>query len=191
MLRHEGTVVIHTAHLLLRPFMTGDAPAMFRNWTSDPMVTRYLSWQPHDSLAHTEKVLSDWLRCYGSDSYYHWGIAYEGELVGAISVVRWNEANEEAELGYCLSRRFWGRGIMTEALQRVMRYLFDTVGFHRIVAKHAVANGASGRVMRKAGLRFEGIHAEAYKQAEGSYLDLAQYAAVSGVWHHEGRKNSA
>lgn len=191
MLKHQGSVMIHTRRLILRPFMAGDAPAMYSNWTSDPLVTRYLTWQPHESLQHTQMILKGWLNCYASDSYYHWGITLNGELIGAISVVRWNETNEEAELGYCLSRRFWDQGIMTEAVQSVMRYLFDTVGFHRIVLKHVVDNAASGRVMQKAGLRLEGIHKEAHKQGEGRFLDVAQYAALSGTWQKDGRKDQA
>ena len=40
---HQGTKVLETERLLLRPFRAEDAEAMFRNWASDPEVTRYLT----------------------------------------------------------------------------------------------------------------------------------------------------
>lgn len=189
MISHQGTVPIHTRRLLLRPFMPGDEGAIFGNWANDPEVCRHLAWLPHENIQYTREMLDSWLRRYGSDSYYHWGISLEGQLIGAISIVRWHEQNEEAELGYCLGRAYWSQGIMTEALQAVMRFLFETVGFHRIVLKHAAENPASGRVMQKAGLTYEGLHIQAHKRPDGSFSDMAQYAAINGQWQAGRRTN--
>ncbi len=64
----------------------------------------------------------------------------------------------------------------------VMRFLFAEVGFRRLTLRHATNNPASGRVMEKAGLRFEGVQRQAYPEKEGGFTDLALYAALKEEW---------
>jgi len=80
-----------------------------------------------------------------------------GKVIGNISVVKLNESAESADMGYCMSRSYWGNGLMPEALKAVMDYLFDEVGLNRVAACHDVNNPKSGRVMEKAGMKQEGI----------------------------------
>lgn len=182
MLNHQGTAVLKRGNLVLRPYITGDETAMFRNWASDEEVCRYLTWTPHADADQTRALVQDWASSYMSDCFYHWGITLDGELIGDIAVVRWSEANREAEIGYCLGRAWWGQGIMTRALKAVMHYLFDTVGFHRITLRHEAGNPASGRVMQKAGLRYEGTLAEATRRRDGTFCDLCVYGALKHTW---------
>ena len=55
-MRHTGTITLETPRLILRRFAAGDAAAMYRNWASDPEVTRFLTWPPHESLAVSEHL---------------------------------------------------------------------------------------------------------------------------------------
>ena len=154
-----GTQTIQTHRLTLRPFRIEDAKDMYRNWASDPEVTRFLTWPTHTGEDITRMVLNDWISKYGDGDFFNWAIAWRetGSVIGNIAVVHLEEAIRTAEIGYCMSRAFWGRGIMPEALRAVMDYLFDTVGVNRIAACHDVRNAKSGRVMEKAGMRKEGI----------------------------------
>jgi ribosomal-protein-alanine N-acetyltransferase len=190
MLTHQGTAVLHTKNLLLRPYLKGDEQAMYQNWAADEEVCRYLTWAPHESLESTRQIVSEWASCYGSDTFYHWGITLDGLLIGDIAVVNWNEASEWAEIGYCLGRPWWGQGIMTEALQSVMRYLFESVGFHRISLRHLAQNTASGRVMQKAGLQYEGTMRDAIKHRDGRFADLCLYGALNGEWQAAQRRTT-
>ena len=70
MLSHQGTVLIETPRLLLRPFVIEDAAAMLQNWASDPEVTKYLTWPPHENLEVTKSVLASWVESYEKDDYY-------------------------------------------------------------------------------------------------------------------------
>ena len=171
-----GTQRIDTHRLVLRPFRLEDAEAMYRNWASDPEVTRYLTWPAHASVDGTRAVLNSWIQHYGEGSFFNWGIEWKetGEVIGSIAVVRLNGNTEAAEIGYCLGRTFWGRGIMPEALRAVMAYLFDTVGLNRVAACHDVNNPRSGRVMEKAGMRREGILRGAGRNNQG---------ICDEVWH--------
>jgi len=64
MLVHKGTQTIETPRLILRRFTPYDAPAMFRNWASDPEVTKYLTWPTHQNMNVTASVLQDWVNSY-------------------------------------------------------------------------------------------------------------------------------
>ena len=60
MLTHKGTVTLETPRLILRRAEPADAPAMFRNWATDPEVTKYLTWPPHGNIAITRSLLERW-----------------------------------------------------------------------------------------------------------------------------------
>ena len=158
-LQHKGTEEIATKRLLLRRLDVSDASAMFHNWASDPEVTRYLMWRPHDSVESTMQLLGIWEGNYAKVNTYLWGIEYvpEHKLIGTISLVDSNELCERAEIGYCLARSYWGRGIMPEALAAVIDFCFDQVGYHRLAIVHNVANPASGKVAAKVGMVQEGL----------------------------------
>ena len=154
-----GTRTLETHRLLLRRFRMEDAPDMFRNWASDPEVTRFLTWPAHRSVDVSRAVLGSWIPRYVEGGFFSWAIVWKetGSVIGSIAIVRLDEDRETADLGYCLGRAFWGRGIMPEALRAVMDYLFDTVGVNRVAACHDVNNPRSGRVMEKAGMKVEGV----------------------------------
>lgn len=154
-----GTQRIETQRLILRRFKIEDAEDMYNNWASDPEVIRYLTWPVHSSVQITRSLLIDWVSRYEDGGCFNWVMEYKetGRAIGNISVVKLNEETEAADMGYCMSRAFWGQGLMPEALEAVMGYLFDVVGLNRIAACHDVNNPKSGRVMEKAGMHQEGI----------------------------------
>ena len=176
-----GTQRIETHRLVLRPFDVDDAEDMFTNWASDPEVTRFLTWPPHQNVDGTRWLLGQWTSHYDDGAYFQWAIEWKetGAVIGSIAVVKLEEAIESAEIGYCLGRAFWGRGIMPEALRAVMDYLFDTVGLNRVWAGHDVNNPKSGRVMEKAGMKKEGILRASGVNNQG-IRDVAIWAALRG-----------
>ena len=183
MLTHKGTQTIETARLILRRTRPEDAEAMFRNWASDPEVTKFLTWPTHSSITVSEMVIGSWIQAYEKDSYYQWMIVLKelGEPIGSISVVRQNERVEEVEIGYCIGRRWWHRGITTEALSAVIAYLFEKVGVNRIAARHDPNNPHSGGVMRKCGMKYEGTNRACDRNNQG-ICDAAQYAILRNEW---------
>ena len=178
-MNRTGTRTIETHRLTLRPYRLEDAEEMYANWASDPEVTRFLTWPTHSDVEITRRVLTDWISRYEDGGFFNWAIVLKetGEVIGNIAVVRLEEAIEEAEIGYCLGRAFWGRGIMPEALRAVIDYLFDTVCVNRIMAGHDVNNPKSGRVMEKAGLKAEGIRRGGGKNNQG-ICDLCIHALL-------------
>ena len=183
MLTHKGTQTIETPRLTLRRAVCEDAEPMFRNWASDPEVTKYLTWPTYEKVETAHQILDLWASEYEKPNYYQWMIVLKelGEPIGSISVVRQNDRVEEAEIGYCIGSPWWHRGIVSEALAAVIEYLFTEVGMNRVAARHDPNNPHSGGVMRKCGMKYEGTHRACDRNNQG-ICDAAQYAILRSEW---------
>lgn len=179
MLKHKGTQPIETNRLILRRAVREDAEPMFRNWASDPEVTKFLTWPTYEKVETAHQILDQWVREYEKPDCYQWMIVLKelGEPIGSISVVRRNDRVEEAEIGYCIGSHWWHRGIMSEALNAVIDYLFTEVGMNRVAARHDPNNPHSGAVMRKCGMIYEGTRRAGDRNNQG-ICDAAQYAIL-------------
>ncbi len=188
MIRHKGTQALETKRLILRRATLDDAEAMFHNWASDPKVTKYLTWPTHANVAITQAVLQDWVTCYARQDYYQWMIIlkeFDTCPIGSISVVSLDDSQATAEIGYCIGQPWWHQGIMSEALAAVIDYLFEQVGILHVKAKHDTNNPYSGAVMRKCGMRYQGIQLQAGTNNQGP-CDIATYLIAN---HKNTQKN--
>ena len=183
MLTHKGTQTIETERLILRRAVREDAEAMFRNWASDPEVTRFLTWPAYENVEAARFRLDIWVRGYENANFYQWMIVPKelGEPIGSISAVHQREDIGEAELGYCIGRNWWHKGIVSEALTAVIKYFFAEVGMNRIFARHDPENPHSGRVMRKCGMKYEGTSRASDRNNQG-ICDMDQYAILRAEW---------
>lgn len=183
MLMHKGTQTIETSRLILRKAIRGDAEPMFRNWASDSEVTKYLTWPTYEKVETAYPILEMWINEYEKPNFYQWMIVPKelGEPIGSISVVRQRDDIGEAEIGYCIGRRWWHKGIMTEALTAVVDYLFAEVGMNRLTARHDPNNPHSGAVMRKCGMQYEGTARASDRNNQG-ICDAAHYTILRSDW---------
>ena len=181
-MKHAGTQRIETDRLIIRRFELNDAEMMFRNWTNDSIVTRYMRWQAHETVETTKEVLQHWVDGYKDNNCYHWGICFkEGEIIGSIGIFVTSEHDFSAEAGYCIGRKWWSQGVVSEALKAVLNYMFTHTDIERIGAYHAVENPASGRVMEKAGMKFEGLVKHQFRNNYGFY-DCNLYGIIRKMW---------
>ncbi|WP_296628585.1 GNAT family N-acetyltransferase [uncultured Negativibacillus sp.] len=184
-LHHVGTRTLTTERLTLRPFTPNDAQAMFDNWASDPEVTRFLMWPTHLSVDTTRTILESWLPLYQDSNYYHWVITLDAIPIGTVGLFILNEKAGVGDLGYCLGKRWWKQGIMSETLQAVIDFAFGTVGFNRIQAYHSLDNPGSGGVMRKCGMSYEGRMRQKYLSTRGVLEDCDLYAILKADWEQQ------
>lgn len=157
-MQHKGTLRLETERLILRAFRAEDAAEMFKNWAGDAEATLYVSWPPHQEEAQSLAFIQQHLEQYKDPSHYEWAIYHKesAQVIGSLGAMQPNERTGCVELGYIISRPFWGQGITTEAARAVIRFLFEQVGVLRIQAKFDPQNAASGQVMRKCGMQYEG-----------------------------------
>lgn len=181
MINHVGTCELKTERLLLRRFKRDDATMVFNNWTSDEEVTRYVAWPTHRQIKTTIHVLTEWERAYQNLKTYQWAIVLNdtSEVIGSISlfnIVSLCQKDEVVcEFGYCLSRKYWNQGMMTEASFAVLSFAFEVVGFSRVKARHDVLNSASGRVMQKLGMKYERLLKNACQNGKRQWIDCDIY----------------
>jgi [ribosomal protein S5]-alanine N-acetyltransferase len=84
----------------------------------------------------------------------------------------------------------WGRGYATEAAREAVRYAFADLDLHRVHAAHFRSNPASGRVMQKVGMSYEGTLREHHKKW-GEYEDRVEYGLLARDWHKIERRQPA
>ena len=142
-----------TDNCVLRKVKKEDAEPMFRNWASDPEVTKFLTWPSHESIEVTNKVIDRWFEEEKNPKTIRFVITLidNDEPIGSIDVVGY--INDNPEIGYCLSRKYWNKGLMTEACKTFSKYLLD-IGFEKVLIKAVVENIGSNRVIEKCGFKF-------------------------------------
>lgn len=179
-MKHCGTRQLETERLVLRRFVVEDAEAMYRNWASDPEVTKYLTWPTHANVDVTRAILKEWTATYASQNYYQWAIVLKENgacPIGSIAAVKMNDDVSIAQIGYCLGRLWWHRGIMSEALKAVIDFFFNEVGANRIEARYDPRNPHSGMVMQKCGMKYEGTSRSSDRNNQG-ICDACWYAIL-------------
>ena len=180
MIDHKGTKQIETARLLLRRFRADDAQAMYRNWASDPEVNKFLTWTTYTAPEAADEILSLWTKSYAKADFYQWAIVFKengDEPIGSISAVHLDDRVEKAEIGYCIGRNWWHKGIMSEALGAVIAFMFEEVGMNRIESRHDPRNPHSGNVMCKCGMQYEGTARQADWNNQG-ICDACHYGIL-------------
>lgn len=156
-MQHKGTLTLETKRLVLRRFVLKDCECAFRNWTNDARVTKFLRWKPHQDVNVTKAVFNTWIANYQYTNVYQWAIVVKDgdEVIGSIGVVDQDATKNMMHIGYCIGHAWWNKGFVSEALNRVITFLFEEVQVNRIESQHDPMNKASGRVMMKCNMIYE------------------------------------
>ena len=167
-----------TDRLLLRPLRMGDVRDIFE-YGRDPQVAEHVLWDAYTDISDARAYLRWILRQYRDGQPCSVAIVYKetGQVIGTIGWMSWNPEHQVAEIGYSLSREYWNRGLMTEALSAMIRLSFEQLPVNRLEAVHETENPASGRVMEKCGMKKEGILRQRIRN-KGRRADVVLYAIL-------------
>lgn len=170
------------ARILLRPFTLGDAPAVQSLAGAREIAATTLN-VPHP---YKDGMAEAWIETH-APAYVAGRLATFAiidpaaqQLVGAVGLTV-VPAYARAELGYWVGLPYWNRGYASEAAGMIVRFGFEALGLHRIHAQHFVRNPASGRVMQKLGMRYEGRLREHVRRWE-RFEDVEQYGMLADEW---------
>jgi RimJ/RimL family protein N-acetyltransferase len=164
---------------MLGPTLTGStvvlAPLMpehlehYLLWFADPEVTRYLK---HD-IPPSRKQEDEWYeRTSRSDTDVMWGIFVEGRHVGSISIARINWRSRRAMTGTVIGdKRWWGRGVATDAMRLRTRYAFEELGLEKLVTEVYEGNAASRKALERNGYRTVGVYRH-HEFRHGQWFDV-------------------
>lgn len=180
--KFKGTPQLETERLVLRKLRPGDENDVFE-YASDDDVARFVTWNTHKSVEDSKNFIRFTLDRYEKDEAGDWGIVLKsnGKLIGTVGFVGIDLKNRRAEIGYVLSKKYWGQGIMTEAVNRLLEFAFTEMDLNRIECCHLIPNEKSGRVMQKVGMSYEGIAREKLF-FKNRYWDVKQYAILKSDW---------
>lgn len=169
---------IQTQRMLLRKFRREDSKDMLV-YLSDPEVMKHYGIAPFSS----EQDAADEIKWYDSLIEQGLGIRWaitlgeDGPVIGSCGFHNLARRHNRADLGYELSRDYWGRGLMTEAIRAILAYGFTELELNRIQALVEPGNEASIAMLRKLGFTQEGLLAE-YEYTLGKYDDLWMFSLL-------------
>lgn len=157
----------------------------------DPLVAAYTAGMPSPyTPAAAEEFIQRSAAAAERDENFVFAIHLRpGELIGVINL-RPSNRHRSGHLGYWMGAPFRGHGYMTEAVQQVMLFAFETLQLHRVHTACMAVNVASARVLEKAGLQREGLSKQAFFK-EGVFHDLLQFGVIAQTWRENYPRNAA
>jgi ribosomal-protein-alanine N-acetyltransferase len=178
---------LHSARLKLRPFTLEDAPTV-QELAGVWEIAETTANIPHP---YEEGMAEEWIgthqEAFDRGESVTLAITREtgGALIGAIGLsIR--KAHRRAELGYWIGKPYWNQGYCTEAAREMLRYAFEALDLKRVQARHMTRNPASGRVMQKIGMQYEGTLRQSIFRW-GQFEDIAMYAILEDEYAAAGR----
>ena len=152
---HISAVVLTTPRLTLRPWRESDLEDFYA-YASVDGVGQMAGWNPHKSVEESRAILSSFIRHKKT-----FALEFEGRVIGSLGIEEYNEENypelakfQGREIGYVLSKDYWGRGLMPEAVRAVTKWLFDAEKLDFLLVGHFDWNAQSRRVIEKCGFRY-------------------------------------
>lgn len=173
---------LQTQRLVLRPFTLADAPDV-QHLAGAREIAATTTNIPHP---YEDGVAEAFIQQNATSFQEGKSVAFaiverrSNRLCGAIGLGI-SIVNVHAELGYWIGKPYWGQGYCTEAARAILQYGFATLGLNRICSHHFSRNPASGRVMEKIGMTYEGcLRQHVWKW--GKFEDLKQYGILNSEW---------
>lgn len=174
---------LQTERLILRAHFVTDARALFALRTNEE-VMRYIDRENPKNRQETEAKIRLVHEGFNSKASIAWVIALKEnpeEMIGEIGYYRTDLANHRAEVGYMLQSSFWRRGLISEALSKVLTFGFQEMKLHSISANINPGNNASRQILIKHGFEKEAYFKENY-YFQGKFLDSEIYGLLNRNW---------
>ena len=148
-------VVLTTDCLTLRPWRDSDLYD-FYEYASVDGVGQMAGWNPHRNVEESKMILTHFIK-----GKHVFALEHQGKVIGSLGVEEYSEENypeldtlQGREIGYVLSKTYWGQGLMPEAVKAVIDWLFDEIQLDFIIVGHFDRNAQSKRVVEKCGFQY-------------------------------------
>lgn len=149
-----SNTIINTKRLILRPWKIEDLDD-FYEYASVDGVGQMAGWLPHKDKEESLMILNNFI-----DNKKTFALEYNGKVIGSLGIEEYDEQKFPElkdvrcrEIGYVLSKDYWGQGLMPEAVKAVIDYLFEEVDLDAVLCGHFLSNAQSHRVQEKCGFR--------------------------------------
>ncbi len=181
------TTELTTERLILREFEESDWRHV-HEYAVDPDVYKFMPWGPNteeDSRNHVQRAIS--FRQEELRAKYQLAVILKTNqtFIGGCGITVSDAGNREGWIGYCLNKKFWRQGYMTEAAARLLEFGFGKLDLHRVFATCDTENTASTRVLEKIGMQREGLLRD-HKLIRTNWRNSFLYAALEHEWELNG-----
>ena len=149
---------LETERLYLRKITEKDLDDLYK-LLSDPDVAKYEYFHPVKSDTETRRFIKRYETELMDLEEITWGLSLKesGRLIGTLCLGDFDDDARRAEIGYAVTKNFWGSGYATEAAEAVLKYGFEVMNLNRIEATVTPGNEGSLKVLRKLNFTLEGI----------------------------------
>ena len=170
-----SNTTLESERLILRFWQMEDL-SNFYEYASVPGVGEMAGWKHHESIEESKKILSLFIE---EKDVFAIVSKEERKVIGSVGLKKsWAEVFPEyqelkmKEIGYVLSKDYWGRGLMTEAVQQTIRFCFDIQGIDALTVGHFIDNKHSRRVIEKCGFQYFGLGEFYSSQLQKSFPEM-------------------
>lgn len=151
-------LTLQTERLILRPWEEDDAESLYE-YAKDPAVGPIAGWPPHTSVENSREIIRDVL---SADETYAVCLKKDNRAIGSIGLISPAQSHtalgaDELEIGYWIGVPFWGRGLIPEATERLIRHAFEDLGCSALWCGYYEGNEKSKRCQEKTGFTFHHI----------------------------------
>ena len=185
-----GFTVLTADRLVLRRFRAADMPA-FTAYRSDPAIARYQGWDAPYPAERAWRMLAELDRQHPDTpgAWFQFAVALcdTDGLIGDCGVHVPADEPRQAELGFTFAAAWQGRGYATEAIRRLLEYLFVERAKHRVFASCDDRNLRSAALLRRVGMRREGLQLQS-TWAKGEWTNDELYALLGDEWRRGARR---
>ena len=167
--------ILETQRLILRAWQNNDLRD-YHEFASDEQIGMMAGFKPHESLLESQIMLNIFMIQNKSWAIYH---KQDNKVIGYIGLHPDTKRSNRIRclsIGYSLNRKYWGLGIMVEASQAVMAYVFDNLKLDLLTIYHYTDNDQSRRVIEKLGFRYDGTLRSSARLYNNMIKDEACYS---------------
>ncbi len=176
---------IRTKRLVLRQPTMKDVDWYFDHFSRPEVVWGGGDPAPKDLAAARGELRKYMVDLYRERVGFRWIITLKRgrRPIGSLGFYRWlSSAAYQAEMGYDLAKEYWGRGIMTEAMNAVVDFGFERMGLNRIEVFIMPRNKRSIRMIKRLGFRKEGLLRQRYFDEFGEFADDILFSMLRSDW---------
>ena len=182
---------IVTENCFLRRIETGDVNSVFEIF-SNPEVIRYWDHVAWEELSQATKFIRDADTGFAEYKHFYWGICKKGNsnIVGICALRDYSQDHKTIEILYALLPKYWGQGITSEIIPKVIETAFNSLDLNRIHATTEPGNGASIKILLNNGFKLEGCLRESWIYPGEGPTDINVLGLLKSDWIQSNPENS-
>lgn len=168
---------LETLRLILRPWLESDLDDLYE-YACVEGVGEMAGWKHHESIEVSKEILQSFIN---DKNVFAIVFKEDNKVIGSLGLHNsWASDDEQfkelrlVEIGYAISKDYWGKGFTPEAVREVIKFCFDTYSLDAVTAKHSSTNNQSKRVIEKCGFTYVKQSEEYSKQLQ-KHITFSNY----------------